>query len=364
VLTDETRLFLVALTRARSAVIALTLDDADGQSEERPSRYVAWLEAAGASQVRSEDVVGVADLRDAIGALRREGLALDSTERAGHAAMLAALAIAGVPGADPRRWSGALPRSTEAPLWAPEASVVVSPSRVEAAETCALKWALESSGGVGEAGSAQLIGSLVHQIAAELPSGSVEEYERALDARWSEVGPLDTWVGRVARARASSMVERLAGYVAGVKADEVRTETAFTVEIGRAVLHGRADRLHVTEDTVVIADLKTGKSALTKGEAEKNAQLAMYQLAAEAGGFEGVRGAAGAELVYVGADAASATVRTQGPVDPDAASARLTAVVETMASAGFKATVGPQCDHCPVRRSCPAQPEGAEVSGA
>jgi hypothetical protein len=278
--------------------------------------------------------------------------------------MLARLAMAGVPGADPRRWSGARVRSSDAPLWEPGAPVTVSPSKVESAETCPLKWALESSGGAGAAGPAQLVGSLVHEIAAEMPAGSLAEYERALDARWPEIGSLDTWVGRVARARASSMVERLAGYVARVDADEVRTEVPFRVEIGRAVLQGRADRVHVTGDRAVVADLKTGARALAPQEAATNAQLAMYQLAASSGGFEGVASAAGAELVYVGVDAVSAAVRTQEPVDVGVAAARLGDVVEEMAASGFEARPGPQCDYCSVRRCCPAQPEGAEVSGS
>ena len=364
VLNDETRAFLVAMTRARSEVIALTLDGADGVSEERPSRYVAWLEAAGARVIRAEEVGGVADLRDAVGSVRRDALALGAGERAGHAQMLARLALAGVPGADPRRWSGARARSSDAPLWKPGAAVTVSPSKVESAEACALKWALESSGGAGAAGSAQLVGSLVHEIAAELPEGSRDEYERALDAQWPEIGSLDTWVGRVARARASAMVERLAGYVAQVGADEVRTEVPFRVEIGRAVLQGRADRLHITGERAVVADLKTGARALAAREAEDNAQLAMYQLAASSGGFEGVTAAAGAELVYVGVDAVSAAVRTQAPVDFGVAASRLGAVVEQMAASGFEARLGPQCDYCAVRRCCPAQPEGAEVSGS
>ena len=364
VLNDETRAFLVALTRARSEVIVLTLDGADGASEERPSRYVAWLEAAGARVVRAEDVGGVADLRDAVGSLRRDALALGPAGRAGHAQMLARLALGGAPGADPRRWSGARARSSDAPLWGQGAPVTVSPSKVESAETCPLKWALESSGGAGAAGPAQLVGSLVHEIAAELPAGSLAEYERALDERWPEIGSLDTWVGRVARARASSMVERLAGYVGDVAADDVRTEAPFRVEIGRAVLQGRADRLHVTGESAVVADLKTGARPLSPREAETNAQLAMYQLAASSGAFEGVATAAGAELVYVGVDAVSAAVRRQAPVDVGLAAERLASVVEEMAASGFEARLGPQCEYCPVRRCCPAQPEGAEVSGS
>ena len=120
----------------------------------------------------------------------------------------------------------------------------------------------------------------------------------------------------------------------------------------------------MTGDRAVIVDIKTGARALTKAEAEANAQLAMYQLAAEVGGFEGVAGSDGAELVYIGTKTVAAGVCAQARVDATAARARLDDVVETMAASGFEARVGPHCDHCPVRRSCPAQPEGAEVSGA
>ncbi len=364
VLADETRAFLVAFTRARTRVLIPVLDEAASESDVRPSRYVGWLTAAGATVVEAGAVDGVSDLRDAVTSLRREAVALGSDERSGHVAMLARLALAGSPGADPRAWHGANDRSSTAPLWAPDASVPVSPSKVEAAETCALKWALENAGGTRESGTAQLVGSLVHEIAAEMPSATAEEYEAALDERWHEIGPLDTWARRVERLRASSMVRKLAEYAASVSADEVRTEASFSVEVGRAILRGQADRLHVTGDRATVVDLKTGRSAVSAGEAEDHAQLAMYQLAAESEAFPGVSGSDSAELVYVGTDTVHPSIKSQGSIDVAAQSGRLADVVETMASSVFRATAGPQCEHCPVRRSCPVQPEGGSVIGS
>ncbi len=195
----------------------------------------------------------------------------------------------------------------------------MSPSRVESAEACPLKWALESAGGTRESGAAQRIGNLLHEIAAELPHGSVEDFERALDARWAEIGSLDTW-RRQARARCAPPAWSSGSrpYVAGVDADEVRTEEPFRVEIGRAILQGRADRLHVTGDSAAVVDLKTGAQRGEAADAHENAQLEMYQLAAGRGSSTASR-RGGAELVYVGVDAVKAAVRRQPAVDPDRA---------------------------------------------
>jgi len=361
VLADETRALLVAVTRARRRVIVPVLDEATVDSDARPSRYVGWLLAAGTETRLASDVDGVSDLRDAVATLRREALRAGRGEVRGYAEMLARLALAGVPGADPREWRGADERSSDAPLWAADARVAVSPSKVESAETCPLRWALVFAGGDRESGTAQRVGSLVHEIAAAMPAATAEEYERALDERWGEIGTLETWAGRTERARASEMVRKLADYAASVVADEVRTEAPFRVEIGRAALGGQADRVHVNGGRASIADLKTGKTAATADEAASHAQLAMYQLAAARGAFPGIEGADGAELVYLGTDSVGVTTRSQGAIDVAEEEGRLADVVATMASASFEARTGPHCDRCPVRRSCPAQPEGTEV---
>ncbi len=354
VLADETRAFHVALTRARRRTVVTFVSD----DELQPSRYAAWLRAGlDVEAVTADQVGGVSDLRDAVAALRRDAGA-DPT----GAALLARLAAAGVAGADPSSWYGAVAPTTDEPLWRDGEQVRVSPSKVEAVETCSLKWALEYSGGSREAAEAQMLGTLIHAIAEQHPRGTAQELHAALDARWHEMEAPANWIGRALRQRADRIVDHLAGYIAGVGADDVRTEETMRVEIGRALLSGSVDRLHVTGDLAEIVDLKTGKAAVSEAEGAEHAQLAMYQLAAERGAFEGVTRATGAELVYIGTANKSASIRRQDHVDAGAAEQRLGDVVDAMAGRSFHATTGVHCKHCPVRRSCPAQPEGGQVA--
>jgi RecB family exonuclease len=133
------------------------------------------------------------------------------------------------------------------------------------------------------------------------------------------------------------------------------------VEIDRAVLAGKADRVEVTADGAYVIDIKTGAAMPSVEEALANPQLAMYQLAVEHGGIEGASVSLGAELAFVSSGVAG-TARKQGPIDVPEARARLTAVVETMSGRTFLAQLNPRCDGCPVRRSCPVHAQGAQVT--
>ena len=278
--------------------------------------------------------------------------------------MLARLALAGVPGADPEMWHGVLEPSSHGPLWQDDETVRVSPSKVERIESCPLRAVLESAGGTRESGQAQRLGTLIHAIAAEHPHGSSDDLRAALEKRWSELGFPENWLGDRERLRADGMVTRFVDYAARIE-DEgwgVETERPFCVEVDRAVLTGRADRLHVKEGKARIVDLKTSRYAITKDKAQDNPQLAMYQVAAICGGFPGVTGTAGAELVFLGHE--GDPVRVQDPIDGDVAVRRLGAIVDTLSRASFDAVTSDDCRTCPVRRSCPAWPEGGRVSGS
>jgi len=361
VLADETRAFYVAFTRARGRVVALCREG-DG---DRPSRFVSLIDGPGQRRRRpADDIQGLSSLREAVVRLRREAEGLSADERAGHVAMLAHLAEAGITGADPSEWHGVAPASTDEPLWGEAQIVRVSPSKVQGIESCPLKAVLEASGGSGEAGEAQRRGLLVHDIAADHPAGGAEELKAALADRWSELGYPDNWVGNRERERIDRMMERLAEYTAEVRNEgwEVRAERSFRVEVGRALLSGRADRVHLKDGEVRIADLKTSSSRISEAEAQRNAQLAMYQAAVTCGGFSEGTEAAGAELVFLGLRSGN-PVRKQDPIDREGAMARLNAVVEELCKPAFEARVGKDCWSCPVKRSCPAWPQGGQVSG-
>lgn len=359
VLDDETRAFAVAVSRARRQLIASCVDG----DESRPSRYLSWIEAAArVERMRDSSVAGVSDLREAVARLRIEGANAVEERQQDYASMVARLAELHAAGAHPRHWHGVPLPSTDAPLWAEDEPVRVSPSRVDLIETCALKWALESAGGTPESSDKQLLGTLVHEIAAAHPRGSEAELLAALDARWHEIGGLDTWAERVQRARAEEMVGRLAHYLAEHVDVDVAVEEAFSVQVGRAVLAGSADRVESRDGVGTVVDLKTG-SPIPMAEVPEHGQLAMYQLAAHHGAFDGVDDVAGAQLVFLGSGVKPA-VRVQPSIDVEAQRSRLAAVVDTMAAATFEATPNDMCERCPVRRSCPAMPMGRQVSDA
>ncbi|WP_297081765.1 UrvD/REP family ATP-dependent DNA helicase [uncultured Demequina sp.] len=373
VLDDETRALLVAVSRARRRLVVTAVDD----GESRPSRYVALIEdVAGAERQEAAGARVVADLRAAVAALRIDGAAavrrLDShpDDRParealdGVAAQLARLADAQVPGADPAEWHGVPGLSTVEGYWDEDDEVRVSPSRLDAVRGCALKWALETAGGTVASTDAQQVGSLVHEIAAQFPSGGLEPMLAELERRWPEIGGDETWLERLQRDDARGMIARLARYLDGVEADRVLVEQGFGVVFGSARVSGMADRVEIDGTVARIVDLKTGRK-ISAAEAADHGQLKLYQLVANSGAFEGVDAATDAALVFVGTDAAQkSSVVPQDAIDVAEVRAELDEAVSTMRAQTFLATPNPMCTHCPIRRSCPAHAAGAQVSDA
>jgi RecB family exonuclease len=289
---------------------------------------------------------------------------------AGH---LARLAAEGVPGASPAEWYGLLPLSDDSPLRGPEEPVRVSPSRVEQFDTCALRWLLETAGGSPGPGAAQGLGTLVHDAATltEDPANATEEALNArVDAGWQGLDLGGPWFADKERERARRMLAKLLGWLRENGRDLVAVEEGFSVSIGRAVLEGRVDRLERDADgRLVVVDLKTGKSAPRNDDVATNPQLGAYQLAVTLGGFEHVAPGAdtgGAALVQLGTSAKSAREQGQGPLpaaeDPAWAEELVTRVAEGMAGSVFTAVVNDRCQVCPVRTSCPANTDGAQVT--
>ncbi len=382
VLDDELRSFAVAVSRARRRLVVTAVRDGDHQ----PSPFVDLVEPPAAEEGpdhRVVDVARVLDLRAVVAQARawlERDLAAAAVDGAGDAdpgahpaaALLARLAAEDVVGADPGSWYGVSELSTTEPLWPEDARIPLSPSKLEAAWTCALRWALEAAGGTAADSAEQSLGTLVHAVAAALPEGTQEELARALDERWAELELPDGWVGARQRRRADGMIRHLAAYLRESR-DVVAVEREFTVEVGRVVLRGVVDRLEWVRDAdgvdrVRVVDLKTGRSPVAVGEAERHAQLGAYQAAVEAGAFDDVTGGArtgGAALVYVGTGNRSVTCREQvalaDAADPAWAHELLDEVAEVVSRSAVAASGNQLCRMCPVARSCPLQPEGRVV---
>ena len=165
------------------------------------------------------------------------------------------------------------------------------------------------------------------------------------------------------------MVRRLASWLAANRRAVVATEREFTAEVGRARLGGRVDRIELdAAGRAVVVDLKTGTSKVPAAQLPEHGQLAAYQVAVEAGAFEGVTESGGAELVQVGkAGGKDFAVQPQAPVagddDPGWARSLVLEVAEGMAGSAFQAVENRYCAMCPVRTSCPVQDDGRAVTG-
>lgn len=378
VLADELRSFHVAVSRARHLLLVTAVADADQQ----PSPFLDLVEPCDEDEdPRRVSAPVPLDLRGLVSELRGR---LEVT--AGHgrpdpraAAVLARLVDAGVDGADPASWHGLAERSSDTPLWGPGERVPVSPSRIETAGTCTLRWALEAAGGTAPSSDRQALGTLVHALAQDHPTGGRAELAADLDRRWPELGLGTGWPATLERRKAEAMVDRLADYLAHA-GEPLAVEARFELTLDRALVRGTIDRVEREpagaagsgdEVPVRVVDLKTGRTAPSAQEATSNPQLGAYQLAVDAGAVDGLppqATSAGAQLVFVSdVNKHTAAVREQPGLGPDSreepswAREHIEEVAERMAASSFAATANTLCDRCPVRRSCPLRDEGGQV---
>ncbi len=397
-LHDELRLFVRAVSRARSRLLVTAVDD-DASS---PSPLLSLL-PEGPDDAAAEPIEHPLTLRGLVARHRRTltSAAPDAAKQQA-AAQLAVMAREGVPGADPAQWYGVRGPSTTAPLIDPDVRPVrVSPSRVETFEACGLDWAVRALGGDTAGAPSAGIGTILHAALEAAPDGDLDTMRGVLDARWGELEFEAGWIERKERRRAEEYVERLHHYLRHVRHeggrpvaaeapfrlavtldDEPRVvgipEGAERAELGpHALLSGIIDRVEAypvgagehaeargrgwtptrpadasAGETVVIADLKTGRyeDRTSDIKVAEDAQLAAYQLAVEAGLVPGADpgSLAGARLVVVSQKTAKSAYRVahQPALGPEARAAFLRRVVDAargMSAAGFTANVDVHC---------------------
>ncbi|MEV5767597.1 ATP-dependent DNA helicase [Micromonospora sp. NPDC052213] len=294
--------------------------------------------------------------------------------RQAAAAELARLAAAGVAGAHPDDWWGLRQLSDDRPLVDDGEPVRVTPSGMESALRCSLRWLLERHGGSAPASAAQGVGNLVHAAAmlaedASVDRGALLDY---VAARFDAIELAARWMVGPERARAEGMVDKLLRWLAANPRRLLAIEHEFAVRLDdphRPVeLVGRVDRLEVDADgRLVVIDLKTGKStAVTAHDLAEHPQLGAYQAAVEAGAFaEFGEESGGAALVQLGTGAKDAKEQSQPPAGegPEAgwATALVRRTADTMAAATFAAVANSKCRVCPVRSSCPVSGQGRQV---
>lgn len=382
---DELRMFAVAATRASTRLVLTAVrndDEAPGEFFD----FVLPTDAVGDStdvpitRVRRPATLRslVAELRrtlveESMNAMRAEDSQQEDTQQNGapmHNApeeealtpegsayrldaasrTLARLVNAQAPGAAPDDWWGLLPLSSTELLFAHRPAghaeldenygedgeeqaenpaenpgrrtITLSPSRLETIHSSPLDWLVSAARAEAQTDLSRSLGTLVHAIAEEYPTGTLEELQTALDERISSLGvparkedetdeeyrERVPWESYALYERAKRMILRLSYYYRQHMGDagwqNLGVEGSFAVrvpvpfdpagEVGEldALLTGRVDRLEGTapaEDGTrryAIVDLKTGKSKPTGSEMETHPQLAAYQIAVEAGAGE------------------------------------------------------------------------------
>ena len=359
---DEERLFHVALTRAKHSLFVTAVQ----RDDEEPSAFFETIEVLVNKTDLDEPVLTDVPRPITAPALVAELRAnLHGENAVEAAALLKTMSTEGIYLADPGNWIGSLPISTDLAVIDSDKEVVVSPSGAESFVECGVKWFLQNNGGTDGDSSAQVLGSAIHAFAAKMvqePGTTREELIANLESSWKLIDSETGWVSASNLESAVTMLKKFVDYHSKTSRTIVDAEMRFDVTLGRARIRGSVDRLEVEADgSLFIIDFKTGSSTITGKETQSNVQLASYQVGIVEGGFTQGNTSAGAELVYLGTDAASATIKKQGVIDIEATKEKLNEIAEGMGAATFFATINKRCKGCPVRKSCPVQSDGRTV---
>jgi superfamily I DNA/RNA helicase/RecB family exonuclease len=383
-LAEERRLLVAAMGRARKRLLVTAVDGEAGGGDEAsmPSPFFAEIAhwSTGSPDAAVEPVAGprVLSANAVVGRLRGVVCApqasVSDAMRDCAAQQLARLAEAGVPGADPAGWYGMSPVSTTEPMWSredhPDHIVTLTPSSLQTLTDCPLRWMAERHGGTDLRDLGSTVGSVVHALIAE-PAGGEFELLAALERAWQHLPFESRWYSDNELARHRTMIETFLAWRAQTRGE--LTEVGVEVDVdgvldGGVRLRGRVDRIERdAEGRLVIIDVKTGKTPVSKDDAQRHAQLAAYQLAVAEGLVTHGDEPGGGRLVYLGkTGSAGATEREQDPLTPEAREQwrdRIREAAGATAGPQFIARVNDGCSHCPLRPSCPAH-TGIDGKGA
>jgi superfamily I DNA/RNA helicase/RecB family exonuclease len=377
--TEERRLFYVAVTRARRRLV-LTATAGTDDLAERPSRFLDETTLALPEQLaRTTNILSAASL---IARLRRalddplSDDALRATAARGLVHLADAVDDAGqplVPAASPSRWWGLSPQSANAVAVRPlDRPVELSGSAIAAFDRCPRAWFLGREVKATEATStAQGFGSIVHALAEAVVVGELapdaDVIVERLDSVW-DLLPYDArWQAARDHLEARAAIERFLAWHLANPRRVAGAELEFTVNVGDdVVIRGRADRIELDADgRVVVVDLKTGKHPPTAAQLREDPQLGVYQLAVRQGAFADLSTTpGGAELVQLRKEVKGAVkVQGQGALGPDDTWVHdlVGGVAAGIRAETFPARPNDSCERCQFRTSCPSRDEGGQV---
>jgi superfamily I DNA/RNA helicase/RecB family exonuclease len=375
-LAEERRLLVAAMGRARKRLLVTAVDGeaSDGGEASLPSPFFSeiaqWATGSEDAPLQPVTAPRVLSASAVVGRLRGvvcapQGAVSDAV-RDCAATQLARLAAAGVPGADPAGWHGMTPVSTTEAMWTGDGHVVtLTPSSLQTLTDCPLRWLAERHGGTDARDLRSSVGSVLHALVAE-PAGSESQLLAALERAWQHLPFESRWYSANELARHRAMIQAFLAWRSQTRSEltevgvEVDVDGVLDGRCGASVrLRGRVDRIERdAAGRLVIVDVKTGKTPVSKDDAQRHAQLGAYQLAVAEGLVAQGDEPGGARLLYLGkTGSAGATERGQDPLTPEARDEWRNLVrdaAEVTAGPQFVARVNDGCTHCPLRPSCPA----------
>ena len=280
-LADELRMFYRSCGSATELLMLSAIQD----ETEQPSQFFQMGRVEPQPNLGSIDF----DLRRVVGRLRRRLFRGDESA----APTLAAMALAGLPGAHPESWQGLLPLSSSKGI--PAEELKVSASKLEIFEKCPVHWFLSSFGG-DQSGFQASVGTLLHSALEAAAAGT--NPEDFVEQSWHTIEFESQWQENKSRRQAGHMATLVSEYLAS-SSELVASEKGFRIQLGSLQVTGKIDRVERTENGLEVVDLKTGKNLPNEAQLAKHRQLAVYQLAIESLYSEK---SAGGRLVSVGSN--------------------------------------------------------------
>ncbi|WCC79107.1 ATP-dependent DNA helicase [Cutibacterium equinum] len=378
-LRAETRLLLVACSRATDQLLLCSVDSPD--EGKRPSGVLTGIPHL----EEGADVLHVASLTELVGELRRAVADENESPAVRGQAQQLLNDMRGeeyrgrplVPQADPRNWwCEAAPRQAGV-----NGEIELGASHIGELLTCPRRWFMTRRAGASSGAALRAsIGTLVHRICAEnMGRWSLPEALAELEDSWPDIELTAEWQRAAELEDAKTALKRFDGWVMSRHREflgaEVRVDGTIEVPSGVARVRGSIDRLERDpQGACYVVDLKTGTSTSPETKNSHRLQIGVYQAVVASGGVSslGKTSVSGAELVHLrmgaGKGQADAKVDHQSglwdvpwpdemePVEGcrNWIEASVDKAIKIVKSGEYTAIANTGCGHCPARAGCPA----------
>jgi superfamily I DNA/RNA helicase/RecB family exonuclease len=292
ILQSERSMFAAALNCAEEQVMVMAQNNKDND----PSKFFHSFmkdNNLGHKNLASQDAL-VYSLQSQVQKLKKD-YANNKTKNV--ACTLRYLMQEQVGAANPATWAFSKVATASEKVVGVDEELRLSPSKVETLEQCPLKFALEKFGGTDEFENNAAVGTIVHEVAENVPRGTLTQLRDKLEEivlREIDNGNLEfatEYEKHTFWQKATRCVLSLANYIESVEhPDEQKGgDTAPPEDIERekqlkkalnenVTLSGTVDRIEKHKCGTSIVDFKTSNSTKTKEEAKRDAQLLCYQI--------------------------------------------------------------------------------------